>query len=91
MKKHLLLAGILIINIVSFSQVQQAWVARANGIENKDEFGGIIGRDAAGYLYIAGARHGSADEEDDGFLTIKYNPLPGSVFVLIFAGQLNPH
>ncbi len=61
-----------------YAQVQQAWVARANGVEDVDEFGGIIGRDAAGYLYIAGSRNGSADKEDDGFYTIKYNPLTGA-------------
>ena len=79
MRKILSSIIVLFVSTICFSQVQQAWVARANGVENKDEFGGIIARDAAGYIYVAGSRSGTADTEDEGFLTIKYNPLTGAV------------
>jgi hypothetical protein len=79
MREILLAIVILLITSNLSAQVQQAWVARANGVENKDEFGGLIARDAAGFIYVAGSRDGTADEEDEGFLTIKYNPLTGAV------------
>ncbi|MEO7263825.1 MAG: SBBP repeat-containing protein [Ferruginibacter sp.] len=61
------------------AQVQQAWVARANGVENKNESARAIAVDAAGFIYVSGARFGTADDNNSGFLTVKYNPVNGHV------------
>ncbi len=69
----------LLLSSISYAQVQQAWVARANGVENKNETAGIIAVDASGFVYVAGGRYGTADDNNSGFLTIKYNPVNGHV------------
>lgn len=79
MKKIFLMLVVLFSSVFVQAQVQQAWVARANGIENKNEVGGHIAMDAAGNIYVAGSRGGSANKGDDGFLTIKYNSKTGAV------------
>ncbi len=89
MRKFLLAVVTVLTALSSYSQVQQAWVAKNHYNDNSFDYGSIVITDAAGNIYVSGCteRGATIDESQDGMMTIKYDKNGDKLWAVRFKGH----